>query len=65
MNTSSTPDPRRPWKALAAAVVAGIAVAVSQGADILPPWALLILSIVSAGLATYLVPNPEAHRAQH
>lgn len=54
------PDPKRPWKALAAAIVAGIGVALGQGQDILPAWVMLLLAIIGAGLATYLVPNPEA-----
>lgn len=54
------PDPRRPWKALTAAAVAAIGVAVAQGQDILPAWALLALATLGAGLATFLVPNPPA-----
>jgi len=56
----SRPDPRRPWKAITAALVAGIGAALAQGPDILPPWALLLLSVAGAGLATFLVPNPPA-----
>lgn len=52
-------DPARPWKAIAAAVVAALAVLVAQGSDLLPPLVLLVLAAVSAGLATFLVPNPE------
>lgn len=52
-------DPKRPWKAIAAAVVAALAVLVAQGSDLLPPLVLLVLAAVSAGLATFLVPNPE------
>lgn len=52
-------DPRRPYKAVAAALVAALAVLVSQGTDLLPPVVLLVLAALSAGLATFLVPNPE------
>lgn len=52
------PDPKRPWKAVTAAVVAGISVAIGQGQDILPPWVLLLLAVLGGGLATFLVPNP-------
>lgn len=52
------PDPKRPWKALAAALVAGIAAAMAQGQDVIPAWGMLALAAVGAGLATYLVPNP-------
>lgn len=58
MSTPSRPDPRRPYKALAGAAVAGIAVALAQGQDILPPWLMLLLAILGAGLTTFLVPNP-------
>jgi len=53
-----SPDPRRPYKAVAAAVVAALAVLIGQGQDLLPPWVLLVLAAASAGLATFLVPNP-------
>lgn len=53
-------NPRKPWKAIAAALVAGIGVLIAQGSDVLPPWALLILAALGAGLATFLVPNPPA-----
>lgn len=48
----------RPYKAIVAAVIAGAGVAIAQGSDILPPWVLLLLAILVAGLATFLVPNP-------
>lgn len=54
----SRPDPKRPWKALVAALVAGIGAALAQGQDLLPAWAMLILAVLGAGLATFLVPNP-------
>lgn len=53
-----TPDPARPWKAVAAAVVAAAGVAIAQGHDLLPGWLLLLLAAVAAGLATFAVPNP-------
>jgi hypothetical protein len=55
---NARPDPRRPWKAIIAALVAGIATAVAQGQDVLPAWLLLVLSVAGAGLCTFLVPNP-------
>lgn len=53
------PDPRRPYKAIAAAVIAGAGVAIAQGQDLLPAWALLALAVLVAGLGTFLVPNPD------
>lgn len=51
-------DPRRPYKAIVAAVVAGCAVAIAQGQDILPAWALLVLAVLVGGLSTFTVSNP-------
>lgn len=51
-------DPRRPYKAIGSAVVAGALVAIAQGQDLLPPWVLLALAILVAGLSTYTIPNP-------
>lgn len=53
-------DPKRPYKAIIAAVIAGAGVAIAQGTDVLPTWALLVLAVIVAGLGTFLVPNPEA-----
>lgn len=46
------------YKAVVAAVVAGAGVALAQGQDVLPAWALLALAVVVGGLATFLTPNP-------
>lgn len=51
-------DPSRPYKAVAAAVVAAVSVLITQGQDVLPAWALLVLAALVAGLLTYVVPNP-------
>jgi len=51
-------DPSRPYKALAAAVVAGAGAALANGQDLLPAWAVLALTVLVAGLTTFLVPNP-------
>lgn len=53
---TTRPNPKRPWKAVAAAVTAGILVAISQGQDILPPWVMLLLAVLAAGLATFQTP---------
>lgn len=55
-------DPRRPYKAVAAAVVAALAVIVTQGQDLIPAWVLLLAAAVLAGLATFTIPNPPAPR---
>lgn len=52
-------NPRKPYKAIIAAVVAGAGVAIAQGQDLLPGWALLGLAVVVGGLGTFLVPNPK------
>jgi len=36
--------------------VAGIAVALAQGQDVLPPWAMLVLAVLAAALATFITP---------
>lgn len=51
-------DPRRPYKAIAAGLMAAVAVLVAQGQGILPPWLLLLLAALVAGLGTYVIPNP-------
>ena len=56
MSTRTRPNPRRPYKAIAGAIVAGIAVALAQGQDILPPWAMLLLAVLAAALATFITP---------
>lgn len=52
-------DPRRPWKAITAAILAAVAVLIAQGQDLLPPWAMLLLAALAAGLGTFVVPNPQ------
>lgn len=54
----TNPNPRRPYKAIASALVAALTVLVVQGADLLPAWLLLLVAAAVAGLATFLVPNP-------
>lgn len=56
MGDHTRPNPRRPYKAIAAALTAAIAVLIAQGADVLPAWALLVLAALGAGLATFLAP---------
>jgi hypothetical protein len=56
---ATEPDPRRPYKAIASALVAALAVLVTQGQDLVPPWVLLALVALLAGLTTFTVPNPE------
>lgn len=57
-HTKQVADPARPYKAIVAAVVAGAGVALAQGQDLLPAWAMLALAILVGGLSTFLVPNP-------
>lgn len=52
-------DPGKPYKAIAAAVVAGVGAAIAGGQDILPAWVMLLLVVLAAGLGTYVVPNPK------
>lgn len=54
----SKDDPKRPWKAIIAAVVAGLAVVMTY-ADDLPKVAIIIAAVLVAGLSTFLVPNPK------
>ncbi len=51
-------DPRRPYKAVIAAVVAG-ATALFAYADVLPTWVIICAAVIVAGLGTFLVPNPK------
>lgn len=51
-------DPKRPWKAIAAAVVAG-AGALLTFADVLPQWVTIGATVLVAGVLTYSVPNPK------
>ncbi len=51
-------DPKRPWKAILAAVAAGGA-ALLGFSEVLPLWAIIVVSVVLAGIATYQVPNPK------
>lgn len=50
----------KPYKAITSAVVAGAMVAIAQGQDVIPPWAMLVLAVVVAALGTYQTPNPPA-----
>jgi hypothetical protein len=53
-------DPARPYKALASALLAALVVLLAEGQDVLPPWAMLLLAAMVAGLGTFVVPNPVA-----
>lgn len=55
------PNPKRPYKALTAAVMAGagaITSAASDGALDAGEWAFVGFTVVAAGLAVYGIPNP-------
>lgn len=55
-------NPSKPYKAMAAAAVPGIIALLTvlmSGEDILPPWALLLISAALAFVATYSVKNPK------
>lgn len=54
-------DPKKPYKAYVAAIVAAIGALVAQGADKLPWWVILILVSLLAGLTTFLTPNPRIY----
>ncbi len=54
---NSRPDPKRPYKAIAAAVVAG-GTALLTYKDVLPLWVTIVTSVIVAGVLTYQVPNP-------
>lgn len=56
MTDSTRPNPRRPFKAIAAALAAALAVLVAEGTDVLPSWALLVCAAAVAGLLTFTVP---------
>lgn len=51
-------DPRYPFKAIAAAIMAGGASLLTY-ADDLPKWVVIAVAVVLAGLATFVVPNPK------
>lgn len=51
-------DPKRPWKALAAAASAGLTSLLTFAAD-LPPAVIIGATVLVAMLATYRVPNPK------
>lgn len=55
-------DPARPYKALASALLAALVVLLAEGQDVLPPWAMLLLAALVAGLGTFVVPNPVTGR---
>lgn len=59
-------------KTLPAALVAGLTVLVTQGADVLPTWALVIVAALVAAVAVYVTPPapgvktpPAPARGQH
>lgn len=60
-NLSPAPGtPQTPTKAIVAlipGVLAVLYVLLDEGRDQLPPWLLLALSAVVAGLAVYAIPN--------
>ena len=51
-------DPAKPWKAIVAAVSAGLAAVLADYADELPLWATILIVAVLAGLATFVTANP-------
>lgn len=51
------PDPKRPYKAYAAALVAFLASLIASG--ILPVVAVAIITAVLAGVAAFYTPNPQ------
>lgn len=53
---STKPNPKRPWKAIAGALLAALTVLVAQGQDVLPTWALLIIAAIIAGLGVFATP---------
>lgn len=65
MSDNLTPPPLaeddrgRPYKALAAAGAAFLAVLLAEFADVLPPAVTLVLGAAVAGLGAYVTPNPK------
>lgn len=51
------PDPKKPYKAYMAAVVAMLGTLAGYG-NVLPLWVGIIIAVVLSGLATFYVPNP-------
>lgn len=51
-------NPKRPYKAIVAAVVGGAAV-IAEYADVLPTWIVVAAAVVVGGGATYLKKNPK------
>lgn len=57
VTTPTKADPKRPYKAIAAAVGAGIATLLSLGLE-LPHWLLVVLTVLAAGIGAFLKSNP-------
>lgn len=51
-------DPKKPWKAVVAAVVAAASVLLAEWQDVLPAWLLVVLMALVGGGTTYAVRNP-------
>lgn len=52
------PNPKKPHKALAGAVAAGVGYAITELGLDLPPIAVILITSVCVGLATYFKKNP-------
>ncbi len=57
-NLSTVDDPQRPYKAVAAFIVAAGTAALAS-ADVMPVWLVIVLGALVAGVATFATPNPK------
>lgn len=52
-------NPKKPYKAIVGAVVAGAAVLATEFRDVVPLWIVIVASVVVAGGGVYIKSNPK------
>lgn len=52
-------DPKRPYKAIVAAIVGGASVITAEYADVVPTWVVVLSAVVVGAGATYFKKNPK------
>lgn len=57
------PDPKRPYKALAAALAAALATLLDLALP-MPDWLTAVLAVVGAGAAAFVTKNPLVERTE-
>lgn len=51
-------NPKKPYKAIVAAIVGGAAVITTEYADVVPTWILVVSAVLVGGGLTYVKRNP-------